>query len=157
MSQPTKPKSRQTIAETFFQHAKLDKKTGCWVWQRALQGKEVAKGGGYPSLKVNGKVVPGHRYAWYLWHGRKVPKHLQILHQCHNTKCVNPSHMRLGKNERNQREAAEAGRRAKKLTEGAVRSIRRYGSGSVATLAAFWEVSKSTIQDVLAGRTWKHI
>jgi hypothetical protein len=92
-----------------------------------------------------------------------VRKDLQILHQCHNTRCVNPHHMRLGKNPANQREAAEAGRRAKKLTEGAVISIHEYARlhGRDAwvrnQLAQAWHVSRSTIDDVIARRTWRHV
>lgn len=146
-----------TIAETFHDHW-IEDENGCWIWQRACKGKEVANGGGYGCLRIEGKLIGAHCYSYEMEFG-PIPEGMQILHSCHNTKCVNPMHMRTGTNDENQLDSAMAGRRAKKLGPRRVRIIRRaVGFGiSQQSIATRYNVDRSTVRDIALGRTWKHV
>lgn len=109
--------------------------------------------------------VAAHRYAWERLHG-PIPPGLFACHKCDNTGCVNPSHVFLGTHKNNM-----ADRNAKmrmshgvkhfraKLTPEAVREIRalRAAGAFASTLAARFGVTKGTIEDMLNGRTWRHV
>jgi len=74
---------------TFFQELKMrcvvDKKHGCWVWQRRLKN-------GYPVQKWSNKQVQVHRLSLEAKHGR--PLGSQVAHhKCANSSCVNPNHL----------------------------------------------------------------
>ena len=51
-----------------------------------------------------------HRVAWELVHSIEVPKGYYILHSCDNPSCVNPSHLELGKQRKNMKDAWTRGR-----------------------------------------------
>lgn len=71
--------------------AKVDKTGGpeaCWPWKGCLSGD-------YGALKVNSRIVTAHRHAYELANGF-VPDQTPVLHNCRNSLCMNPAHMRLG-------------------------------------------------------------
>ena len=146
-----------SIASTFDSHWKRDA-NGCWVWQRARQGKEAHKGGGYGCLRVDGKVTVAHRFSYELCHGR-LPADLQIRHMCHNTLCVNPLHMAVGTNDDNVQDRLEVGRYANKLCADRVARIRKlFSAGATkASLARRFGVSECTVYDIVLKRTWRHV
>lgn len=63
----------------------------CWQWTAGTTGKN----GDYPYglISVNGKSTLAHRVSYEAHHG-KLPDGALVDHECHNTLCVNPSHLR---------------------------------------------------------------
>lgn len=59
---------------------------GCWVWLAASRND-------YGILSVEGKAASAHRRAYELTTGTKLGA-LLCDHRCHNTLCVNPTHLR---------------------------------------------------------------
>ena len=53
---------------------------GCLEWTGGTDDK------GYGTIKVNGKTVKTHRFAWILAHG-PIPNGLAVLHHCDNPPC----------------------------------------------------------------------
>ena len=78
--------------------AKVDRQGGaggCWIWTGGVNG------GGYPQMRVGGKVELAHRLA-YLHHGGEYPAGMESRRSCGVKLCVNPAHIRI------QRKDAEA-------------------------------------------------
>jgi hypothetical protein len=58
--------------------------SGCWEWQGSLDRY------GYGRLKIEGKYVRAHRFAYEIFRGEVGPL---LDHLCRNRKCVNPEHL----------------------------------------------------------------
>lgn len=69
---------------TFYTEAE----TGCWLWNRAKNGK------GYGVVHWEGKLQLAHRVAFCLAHGRWPRPGLVTDHICNEPACVNPGHLR---------------------------------------------------------------
>jgi len=118
---------------------------------------------GYGRASYRGKPIPAHRLAWQLRHG-EIPEGMCVLHTCNRPNCVADEHLYLGTRADNQKYMVEqgrssSGRKRRRLTPEAVVAIRKLKSEGVSrgTLAACYEVSRKTIDDLLAGRTWRNI
>lgn len=70
--------------ESFW--ARVDKTDTCWNWTRGTTK-------GYAHLRMNYQMVYGHRLSYQLVHG-VIPSSQHLDHICHNTRCVNPDHLR---------------------------------------------------------------
>ena len=154
---------KPTIATTFDDHwiaSPGPLETDCWVWQRACKGKEAAKGGGYGVLRVNDrKREAAHRFSFKRSVG-PIPMGLQVMHKCHNTKCVNPSHLLLGTNLENQRMRAVAGKQNSKLTIAAVRKIRENcanGVKSQSVIAKEHGIYQADVSNIFHRKYWAHV
>jgi hypothetical protein len=95
-----------------------------------------------------------------------IPEGLVVMHKCDNPKCINPEHLMLGTLSENNKDAVAKGRNAKgelnghsKLTGEQVIEIRlRLGNGErPMNLAVEFNVSRPTMSDIKARRTWKHV
>lgn len=79
----------KTIIERFLE--KVDKEvcstTSCWVWVGATNGK------GYGQFYCDGRNQLAHRVSYQLYVG-EIPEGLTVDHQCENTICVNPDHLK---------------------------------------------------------------
>ena len=62
---------------------------GCIEWTRSTVR------GGYGQIKVNGKQLKTHRFAWELVNG-PIPAGMDICHHCDNPPCCNVEHFFLG-------------------------------------------------------------
>lgn len=72
----------------------LERRGGCLVWTGSYCGS------GYGQIRVDGKRIKVHRYAWERVNG-PVPQGMEIDHICHNRKCVDVCHLRLATREQN--------------------------------------------------------
>ena len=66
--------------------AKVSKSDACWTWLGAPNG------GGYGRFTVRGDRWYAHRLSLSI-HSGGVDRNLVVDHMCHNTLCVNPSHL----------------------------------------------------------------
>lgn len=132
--------------------------SGCWEW---LAATKTAKG--YGKIGHSNKDWLVHRLVYNLCVGH-VPPTLLICHRCDNPPCCNPAHLYAGSTSDNQRDAVErgnhylpcpkGGKKARKLTDAAVRDIRSVasrgvGGGVVRRLAEKYNVSVVLISNVI--------
>lgn len=79
----------------FFE--KVEQTDTCWNWTAAKDEK------GYGLFRTGGAqkhMSRAHRFSYEL-HVAPIPAGLLIDHICHNTSCVNPSHLRVVTNKQN--------------------------------------------------------
>jgi hypothetical protein len=136
----------------------------CWLYQPAISR------GRYDNFSVwrEGKAVTvlAHVYAYERAHG-PLGEGLVVRHTCDNPACVRPDHLVAGTYADNSHDAMERDRLATgerhplaRLTEAQVREIRRLravGGWSFSRLGARFGISKRTVQNICARRTWRHV
>ena len=139
--------------------AKVKFGEGCWEWQAALTND------GYGSIGVaTSRAELAHRVVWRLIRGA-IPEGMCVCHHCDNPACVRPSHLFLGTQADNMRDAAEKGRMADnsgennpnaKLSEKDVLAIRKaYANGYLqVNLARRYGVTPTNIGSIVRGQTW---
>jgi len=147
----------KTSLERFWE--KVDKTDTCWLWFGS-------KTKGYGKMNINHHCVYAHRFIWEETYG-PIPEGLMVLHHCDNPPCVKPSHLFLGTASDNEYDSVNKGRHfdnagekhpLAKLTAIQVREIRLVYIPRILPfrkLASQYNVSQSTIQQVLNRRTWR--
>jgi len=79
----------------------------CWGWDGLGNSR------GYSTMTVQRgdqrKKVLAHRIAYRLWYG-PIPAKLGVCHRCDNPPCCNPSHLFVGTQADNMRDAVAKGR-----------------------------------------------
>jgi hypothetical protein len=148
---------KPTPIEWFWAHVEKQPNDGCWVWT----GETVND---YGRMRINGKRVLAHRFAYETFVG-ELPPDIIICHHCDNHPCVRPDHLFAGSPIDNSHDMVSKGRELSgernprvKLTEIQVREIRgKFASGAVSKpqLAAEYEISLSTIHAIIVRRIWK--
>lgn len=137
--------------------AKVDKTPACWLWTGAKAGS------GYGICTINGKNYSAHRLAWQWANGIPVPEGKVLLHKCDNPVCVNPDHLAPGSQQHNVSDRVNKGRSAKgknngraKLKKKDVKKIKnlRNKGWTESAIAKLFGVGRSTISNILHGRTW---
>lgn len=142
-------------------------KSGCWLWNGSLNHN------GYGTFSIVGKTVRAHRVSMVL-SGSEIPDGMCVCHHCDVRNCVNPSHLFLGSQKDNARDAIEKGRHplenllihsvgedhwSSKLTAEKVlemRSLHSKGFG-FNSLGKKFGVSKFAAKKAVLKRTWAHI
>lgn len=80
-------RSTVTTLNRFHAGYIINPETGCWNWTKK-------KTKGYGALKINGKTVSAHRFAYLTFIG-PIPNGYQLDHfECNNPPCCNPYHLR---------------------------------------------------------------
>lgn len=136
--------------------ALTEKTDSCWHWK----GTKCPQGYGHISYK--GRPTGAHRVS-YLLHRGDFPRHLQVLHTCNNTSCVNPDHLFIGTQKDNMEDRKAKGRtlfgernQLAKLTKYQVRRIREFRAVGISAYALKkqYNVSLSTIHKILRNETY---
>jgi hypothetical protein len=136
----------------------------CWEWQGARTKF------GHGKVRYGGNYFGAHVCAYEFSHGR-LTKGLWVLHRCDNPPCVNPSHLYAGTPKNNTADMFRRGRAARDgalgsanphsvLTETQVLQIRESfaaGRRTPKELAEDWQVTPGAINDLLRGKTWRHV
>ena len=137
--------------------AKVDKSTanGCWIWK----GGKMRRGYGIFTPADGRKSALAHREAYRILVG-PLDATKFIIHSCDNTRCVNPSHLRVGSAKDNYDDAKAKGRITDNhLSENQVLNIRKlyYEGTSPEVLAKIYKRNIGTIQDIVCRVTWGNI
>jgi hypothetical protein len=131
---------------------------GCWEWQK------IALCDRYGNIWAYGKREKAHRFAYSLYKG-EIPKGLNVLHTCDNTKCVNPAHLFIGTQKDNIDDMYKKGRdnnvygervHTAKLNVENVISIRK-DTRSGAVIAKEYGVSSVLICAIKRRAVWKQV
>lgn len=101
----------------FLKKIKVDDSSGCWIWQAGFNNK------GYGCFVFDGKKSGLATRASFVIFKGPIPEKLFILHSCHNTKCVNPDHLRAGTQQENVDDMMKAGRHKKKSREAQIKGV----------------------------------
>ena len=122
--------------------------------------------GNRPYLQIDGVRIRHSRFV-YCQHHKLALEDIEgkvVRHTCDNPQCVNPAHLVLGTQQDNIRDKVERDRQQKgeavpnsKLTAERVLAIRARVRDDYATLATEFGVSKQTICDIMARRSWRHV
>jgi hypothetical protein len=153
---------KKTLADRFW--AKVDRRSAnvCWEWTAATN--EHGYGVMRPQGRRSGPTVKAHRVSLMLA-GVDIDG-LVIRHSCDNPPCVNPAHLSVGTKADNSTDMVSRDRHARgsrsgtsKLTEHQVVEVRaRAAAGELhRVLAVDYRVSRVTITNIVARRTWRHV
>lgn len=117
----------------------------CHIWQ----GQPSQR---YPSIKIKGKPKKLHSWAWEKTFG-PIPDGFVVHHRCDQPRCCNPQHLELV----TQAVNSQRGRSSRLTMEKAnqIRALYATGDYSYRQLGAMYEVSLTTVQNVVYGHTWK--
>jgi predicted XRE-type DNA-binding protein len=127
----TRISPRRNKPHQVFEH--IDMSGGpdaCWPWMQApgatsramRDGKKSMKSKPRPYYTVAGKKHMATRLVYELVNGVTLSPTTFILHQCDNSLCCNPKHMRVGTHDENMKEMVERDRHG--LPHDMVRRIR---------------------------------
>lgn len=125
VTETTKRRNYRTPEEAFIARVEpIVGDPGCFIWMGATDSK------GYGRLRVDGRLVPAHRYAWEQECG-PIPEGMVLDHTCWERSCVNTDHLRLATRQQNgaYRSGAQPGR-----THDLPRGVHRNGKGYRATV-----------------------
>jgi hypothetical protein len=134
----------------------------CWLWSGCRTER------GYGRFSIGGKkdrrFRPAHRVSHELYVG-VIPLGLSVCHRCDNPPCVRPSHLFLGTQDDNMKDAAIKGRTIQgerhpkaKLTQEDVRHIRALRLVmSHSALARKFGIDSKCIRRVLRGEAWRSV
>lgn len=120
---------------------------------------------GYGMRRYRGKMELAHRVAWTEAFG-EIPDGIQVLHECDNRPCIEPTHLFLGTNATNVADRHAKGRDAKgsrngnaKLDEEKVIAIRDMARAGFTRneMAHLYGVSWHTIDNVVNRVDWRHV
>lgn len=138
-----------------------NEKTGCWEWNKSRfkQGYGIAT---FPNKKGSGLA---HRLSFAIYYEELSESDI-VMHLCDNPCCVNPDHLRKGTQKDNMKDMKDKNRgpdrkgekgTTVKLNAFNVDFIRAYPKerGATTYLSKMFNVSKSTISDIIKGKTWK--
>jgi hypothetical protein len=125
----------------------VDESTGCWIWQRSRTPL------GYGQIRIKGRLEPGHRHFYEKANG-SIPKGVHLHHVCSNPACVNPDHL-------SPEVPTSHARIHAKLDKDAVIAIRRLLAMpdrlSHKEIGGLFGVTKMTVADIAANRSWKDV
>ena len=137
---------RKNTARDFWSKVDIRSEDECWLY--------TAKSGspkGYGIVRLFDRDINAHVAAFILTNG-EVPSGLQVMHTCHNKRCCNPKHLKLGTNAQNSQDTDRA-----ILNWDKVRQIRkRYLNGeSQYSLGKEYNTDQTNISRIVLYKNWK--
>ena len=140
---------------------RVDKReNGCWEWTGGVTKR------GYGTIGLKNRKYKAHRLSYKIHFDEDISE-LQINHHCDNRICVNPDHIYAGSHQDNMDDATERNRFPKgsdhtnaKLNECQVKEIKMKYEPYVTSqndLAEMYDVSSTTIQEIIEGKRWEHV
>lgn len=147
-----------SLNERFNKSYIVNNISGCWEWTKSRDNE------GYALLYDKTKRIRAHRYSFELFNGTIKSNHV-VCHTCDNPGCVNPAHLFQGTVHDNvsdmlskERDKMIGSRNNKaKLNENLARIIYQDKSSSLKSLADQYNVDISTIKNIKAKKSWRHI
>ncbi len=133
--------------------AKVEKTETCWIWIGAHNGR----GYGHMNLSAGKarKYVGAHRIAWEMENG-PIPAGMYVLHTCDNPPCVRASHLYVGTQSQNIRDAYQRGRKVpamQKVTDEQVLEIRALrGRWLLREIAEEYKLTRQHVSDIMRGK-----
>lgn len=76
-------------AERFWEKVDIRGSDECWPWL----GTRISADSDYGVFSVRSRYTTAHRFAYQLTHGPVTDGH-EVHHECQNTLCVNPAHLK---------------------------------------------------------------
>ena len=121
MSKPLEIPELSTADKRRFWDKVEKREDGCWIWAGETS---VGIHGGlrYGLFRIGTHRYVAHRISWHIFHG-DISDGLQLDHRCHNTLCVNPSHLHLVDQVRNHENRAGANRMANDCKHSGFRGV----------------------------------
>lgn len=128
----------------------------CLVWRGARTRD------GYGVVRRGRRVEYVHRLVLELLEDATVTLGRVVMHACDNRACVRPSHLRVGTQTDNMRDAARKGRLrhgashpSARLSLARVRAARMSAPREWAALARAWGVHQTTVARAAKGASWR--
>ena len=151
-----RPGTKKEEACAFLRAHIDDDSQNCIVWPFARDRK------GYPlGIRVDGRLVKGHRLMCEMAHGQPPSAGLHVAHSCHNSSCVNPNHLRWATPSENEQDKRKNGTyqdceqsTGAKLTNEQARAIFA-DNRSRACIAKAYSISVQTVAYIKTRRTWR--
>lgn len=133
----------------------------CWKWLSI-------KSGVYPRVKYGSRKVLCSRLVYELFYG-SIPDRFEVMHECDDTTCLFPWHLKAGTYDENMKEMKARHRQTNvvrgenhhshKLTERQVIEMRSLKACGVPTrdLVRIFEISRSNVKKTCRGLKWSHL
>jgi hypothetical protein len=122
---------------------------------------------GYYRMKRFGKHIDMHVWINDVFNGEKSKVGFVVRHLCHNSRCINPNHLKVGTYSENESDKFTAGNGVfgdrhphSVLTEKDVYEIKHlmaYTTIGNKDIADIYGVSKATIKQIRDLKTWTHV
>jgi hypothetical protein len=154
----------QSVINQYERHFEKGGPDECWEWKEKSRNSA-----GYGVVRVNGRLLLGHRVSYYINRGPLPDDKPLVLHDCHNRACQNPNHLHAGTHRMNMKEASEHGSlhtprgedaSKSKLTEEDVIEIRVLAEHTDMVheeIGDMYDVDRSNISRIVCRDTWTHI
>ncbi|CAN5814747.1 HNH endonuclease [soil metagenome] len=147
------------LARFWKKVAVVHDETSCWLWTGATQN-------GYGVLNIEKQLIRSNRFVYSLIFG-DIPAGMFVCHRCDVRGCCRPSHLFLGTNTDNMRDAVQKGRTRQgekhplsALTTAQVIEIRRLCAAhvqSMRSIAKIYGVRHQAISKIVHKKRWKHV
>lgn len=143
-------------------------KNNCWYWIGARNDR------GYGVIGRGSRkqgIIKAHRIAYELFYFTKLEKDKCVCHTCDNPACVNPQHLFIGTQADNVADMIAKGRNVlppirrgnksnlARLNDKKISQIRKLANGGSSSrkIAKQFEVSNTTILQVVQRKSWRHV
>jgi len=151
---------RRKVKEEFFDNCIPEPNSGCWLWERAIQGD------GYGIIWIGNKSYLAHRIAYQEVNG-PITLGACVCHKCDNPICVNPDHLFLGSHLENMRDRAKKGRSRNGDRKGEKHPLSKLRPEDIKNIrdderrhhliAVDFGISRQTVSAIKSRKTWSHL